>query len=141
MASARVTINTRDLEDGLRKILGRIDAMRDMQRDVQFKAQIKAIAARIWSDVWATRGAYIGSDWSGRDLVITGALRDSLASVARLNMTVTGNQITLGTDVNYARYVNDSFNFMRIGGALEGPVLNEVSDFWQRTRSGTTRRQ
>lgn len=141
MAAANLRINTEELAGIVRKINLRIDAMGDMQRDVQFKSSIKEIAADAWSTVWATRGTAIGSNWAGHDLLITGNLRNSLASVSRLNMQLIGNRIILGTDVDYASYVNDSYNFMRINNLLKDPILNEVGDYWKRTRFSTTRRQ
>ncbi len=124
--------------EGMDELLGLLD---DLDSDLTslgmlpeehtFVNLMTDIVADNFSEVWNSQGAAIGESWNGRTLVDSGNLRGAYSSPTRLVVSVQGDTITFGSNVPYAPYVNDLYQFVGVTQGTAADFGNAV-DQWLR---------
>ena len=89
------------------------------------------LVAKNFQEIWASDGAAIGENWGGNSLVGSGRLRNSFTNPTALRVSVQGNTITFGSNVPYASYVNNTYEFIGITQA-SAQGGSEIVDQWLR---------
>ncbi len=124
--------------EGIDEMLGLLD---DLESDLvslgmlpeerTFVDLVTDIVAENFSDVWNSQGAVIGESWNGNTLVDSGNLRGAYSSPTRLAVSVASDTITFGSNVSYAPYVNDLYEFTGVTQGTAADFGNAV-DQWLR---------
>lgn len=124
--------------DGMDELLGMLD---DLESDLTslgmlpeehtFVNLMTDLVANNFAEIWNSQGSAIGESWNGRTLVDTGNLRGSYKDPTALRVTVSNDTITFGSNVSYAPYVNDMYQFIGITQATAANSANIV-DQWLR---------
>jgi len=97
-----------------------------LSTDSQFIGELKDVVAFGFDEVWASKGALIGANWDGHDLVKTGRLRASMTEPYLLDLKIVGDLFIFSSNVPYSGYVDERYKFSEIPSSIIVDILRLV---------------